>query len=101
MDGSLQLTVVTGNSLVASDGNGDGSVGSNNVGLHGGGVGLVGDGLGGRNNGRGSMGVGSVGVADNGSDHSGVSLPLAVVMSIASIPVASVAEAVAVAEAMS
>merc|ERR1719264_112128 len=83
MDGSLQLTVVTGNSLVASDGNGDGSVGSNNVGLHGGGVGLVGDGLGGRDNGRGSIGVGSVGVADNGSDHSGVSLPLAVVMSIA------------------
>merc|ERR550519_2966336 len=36
MDSSLQLTVVTGNGLVASNGNGDGGVGSNNVGLHGG-----------------------------------------------------------------
>merc|ERR1712192_177718 len=32
VDGSLQITVVTGN-LVASDGNGDGGVGGNNVGL--------------------------------------------------------------------
>merc|ERR1712223_2107879 len=53
MDSSLQLTVVTGNSLVASNGNGDGSVGSNNVGFHGGGDGLVSDGLGSRDNGRG------------------------------------------------
>merc|ERR1711970_1308881 len=67
MDGSLQLTVVTGNGLVASNGNGDSSVGGNNVGLHGGGDGLVGDGLGGGDNGRGSIGVGSVGVADNRS----------------------------------
>merc|ERR1712141_509759 len=100
MDSSLQLTVVTGNSLVASNGNGDGSVGSNNVGLHSGGVGLVGDGLGGRDNGRGSIGVGSVGVADNGSNNSGLSLPLAVVMSIASISVAETIS-IAVAEAMS
>merc|ERR1719180_733136 len=40
VDGSLQITVVTGNGLVASDGNGDGGVGGNNVGLNGGGVGL-------------------------------------------------------------
>merc|ERR1712130_990783 len=43
MDSSLQLTVVTGNGLVASNGNGDCGIGSNNVGLHGGGDGLVGD----------------------------------------------------------
>merc|ERR1712226_1687041 len=53
MDGSLQLTVVTGNGLVASNSNGDSSVGSNNVGLHSGGDGLVGDGLGGGDNGGG------------------------------------------------
>merc|ERR1719237_154105 len=52
MDSSLQVTVVTGNGLVASNGNRDGSVGSNNVGLHGGGDGLVSDGLGSRDNGR-------------------------------------------------
>merc|ERR1711934_74300 len=46
MDSSLQVTVVTGNGLVASNGNRDGSVGSNNVGLHGGGDGLVSNGLG-------------------------------------------------------
>merc|ERR1719422_19788 len=56
VDGSLQVTVVTGNGLVASDSDGDSSVGGNNVGLDGGGVGLVGDGLG-----RGSVGK-SVGV---------------------------------------
>merc|ERR1712061_280754 len=33
MDSSLQVTVVTGNGLVASNGNRDGSVGSNNIGL--------------------------------------------------------------------
>merc|ERR1719393_569214 len=33
MDGSLQVTVVTGNGLVASDSDGDSSVGGNNVGL--------------------------------------------------------------------
>merc|ERR1719336_3376509 len=43
VDGSLQVTVVTGNGLVASDSDGDSSVGGNNVGLDGGGVGLVGD----------------------------------------------------------
>merc|ERR1719474_154737 len=47
VDGSLQVTVVTGNGLVASDSDGDSSVGGNDVGLDGGGVGLVGDGLGG------------------------------------------------------
>merc|ERR1719266_3305142 len=46
VDGSLQLTVVTGNGLVASNSNGDSSVGGNNVGLHSGGDGLVGEGLG-------------------------------------------------------
>merc|ERR1719229_1039130 len=45
VDSSLQVTVVTGNGLVASDSDGDSSVGGNNVGLDGGGVGLVGDGL--------------------------------------------------------
>merc|ERR1719150_2497190 len=40
VDGSLQVTVVTGNGLVASDSDGDSSVGGNNVGLDGGGVGL-------------------------------------------------------------
>merc|ERR1719180_456905 len=79
VDGSLQLTVVTGNGLVASDGNGDGGVGGNNVGLDGGGVGLVGDGLGGGDNGRGSIGVGSVGVSSSEKDlRVGLSLPLAV-----------------------
>merc|ERR1719245_1266322 len=33
MDGSLQVTVVTGNGLVASDSDGDCGVGGNNVGL--------------------------------------------------------------------
>merc|ERR1712183_1223527 len=47
MDGSLQVTVVTGNSLVASDSDWDSSVGSNNVGLNSGGDGLVGDLMGG------------------------------------------------------
>merc|ERR1711944_383979 len=97
MDSSLQLTVVTGNGLVASNGNGDGGIGSNNVGLHGGGDGLVSDGLRGRDNGRGSIREGSVGVADNGSNNSGFSLsfPLAIV----SVCV-GVAVSVAVAESM-
>merc|ERR1712002_1201493 len=97
VDGSLQVTVVTGNGLVASDSDGDSSVGGNNVGLDGGGVGLVGDGLGGRDHGRGSVGK-SVGVADNRGNNSGVGIsrPLAVV----SVPV-GVAVAVSVAEAMS
>merc|ERR1719180_261046 len=43
MDGSLQLTVVTGNGLVASNSHWDWEVGGNNVGLNGGGDGLVGD----------------------------------------------------------
>jgi len=94
MDGSLQVTVVTGNGLVASDSDGDSSVGGNNVGLDGGGVGLVGDGLGGGDHGRGSVGK-SVGVADNRGNNSGVGIsrPLAVV----SVPV-GVAVAVSVAE---
>merc|ERR1712142_454108 len=97
MDSSLQLTVVTGNGLVASNGNGDGGIGSNNVGLHGGGDGLVSDGLRGRDNGRGSIREGSVGVADNGSNNCGFSLsfPLAIV----SVCV-GVAVSVAVAESM-
>merc|ERR1719320_1613346 len=66
VDGSLQITVVTGDGLVASDGNRDGGVGGNNVGLNGGGVGLVGDGLGGGDNGRGSIGEGSIGVGSVG-----------------------------------
>merc|ERR1719237_1575477 len=71
MDSSLQVTVVTGNGLVASNGNRD-----NSVGLHGGGDGLVSNGLGSRDNSRGSIGVGSVGVADDGSNNSGLSLSL-------------------------
>merc|ERR1712243_401793 len=84
VDGSLQVTVVTGNGLLASDSDGDSSVGGNNVGLDGGGVGLVGDGLGGGDHGRGSVGK-SIGVADNRGDNSGVGIsrPLAVV----SVPV--------------
>merc|ERR550534_3587815 len=94
MDGSLQVTVVTSNGLVASDSDGDSSVGGNNVSLDGGGVGLVSDGLGGGDHGRSSVGK-SVGVADNGGDNSGVGIsrPLAVV----SVPV-GVAVAVSVAE---
>merc|ERR1719422_610237 len=94
VDSSLQVTVVTGNGLVASDSDGDSSVGGNNVSLDGGGVGLVGDGLGGGDHGRGSVGK-SVGVADNRGNNSGVGIsrPLAVV----SVPV-GVAVAVSVAE---
>merc|ERR1719422_301077 len=94
VDGSLQVTVVTGNGLVASDSDGDRSVGGNNVGLDSGGVGLIGDGLGGGDHGGGSVGK-SVGVADNRGNNSGVGIsrPLAVV----SVPV-GVAVAVSVAE---
>merc|ERR1712130_779031 len=103
MDGSLQLTVVTGDGLVASNSNGDSGVGGNNVGLNGGGDGLVGDGLGGGDNGRGSIGVGSVGVANNGSNNSGLSLslPLAVVSVCVGVSVAvAVAESMAVVSAV-
>merc|ERR1711974_476722 len=48
MDGSLELTVVTGEGLVASNSDWDSSVGSNNVGLNSGGDSLVGDLMGGR-----------------------------------------------------
>merc|ERR1712088_853119 len=99
MDSSLQVTVVTGNGLVASNGNRDGSVGSNNVGLHGGGDGLVSNGLGSRDNSRGSIGVGSVGVADDGSNNSGLSLslPLAVVSVAVGVSVSiAIAESMAV-----
>merc|ERR1719244_1249307 len=94
VDGSLQVTVVTGHGLVASDSDGDSSVGGNNVGLDSGGVGLVGDGLGGGDHGRGSVGK-SVGVAYNRGNNGGVGIsrPLAVV----SIPV-GVSVAVSVAE---
>merc|ERR1712088_959829 len=73
MDSSLQVTVVTGNGLVASNGN--------------------------RDNSRGSMGVGSVGVADDGSNNSGLrlSLPLAVVSVAVGVSVSiTVAESVAI-----
>merc|ERR1712110_1348821 len=43
MDGSLQVTVVPSNGLVASDSHRDWEVGSNNIGLNSGGDGLVGD----------------------------------------------------------
>merc|ERR1711974_517162 len=96
VDGSLQLTIVTGNGLVASNSNGDSSVGSNNVGLHGGGDGLVGDGLGGGDNGGGIRK--GIGVSDNRGDNSGISIstPLAVVSVAIGVSVA-----VAVAETMS
>merc|ERR1719458_2299885 len=93
MDGSLQVTVVTGDSLVASDSDWDSSVGSNNVGLNSGGDGLVGDLMGGGHHMGDSVGVAevtktSIGVASseritgvhNGSSSSLLSLPLAVVM---------------------
>merc|ERR1719494_475047 len=94
MDGSLQITIVAGNSLVTSDSNWDSSIGGNNVGLNSGGDGLVGDLMGGRDHMGDSVGVAKVaetgigvasskGVArvDNRSRHSSLlllSLPLAV-----------------------
>merc|ERR1719285_1129804 len=95
VDGSLQLTVVTGDSLVASNGDWDSSVGGNNVGLNGGGDSLVGDLMGGGHD----MGDGvrvakvaktGVGVASSeriaGVDNRGSSgllgLPLAVVVTV-------------------
>merc|ERR1711936_96172 len=91
MDGSLQVTVVTGDSLVASDSNWDSSVGSNNVGLNSGGDGLVGDLMCGRHHMGDGVGIAevaktSIGVASseriagvyNGSSSSLLSLPLAV-----------------------
>merc|ERR1711868_363130 len=98
MDSSLQVTVVTSNGLVASNGNRYGGIGSNNVGLHSGGDGLVGDGLGGRDNGRGSIGEGSIGVADDGGNNSGLSLSLP--LAIVSIGV-GVAVSITIAESMS
>merc|ERR1711868_362239 len=98
MDSSLQVTVVTGNGLVASNGNRYGGIGSNNVGLHSGGDGLVGDGLGSRDNGRGSIGEGSIGVADDGGNNSGLSLSLP--LAIVSIGV-GVAVSITIAESMS
>merc|ERR1740123_1388889 len=99
MDSSLQVTVVTGDSLVASDSDWDSSVGCNNVGLNGGGDGLVGDLMGGGHHMGGGVGVAevaSIGVAEvasigvasseriagvhNGSSGSLLSLPLAVVV---------------------
>merc|ERR1719382_1356153 len=81
MDGSLQVTVVTGDSLVASDSNWDSSVGSNNVGLNSGGDGLVGDLMCGRHHMGDSIGVASserIAGVYNGSSSSLLSLPLAV-----------------------
>merc|ERR1740123_555530 len=101
MDSSLQVTVVTGDSLVASDSDWDSSVGCNNVGLNGRGDGLVGDLMGGGHHMGGGVGVAevagvgvaevaktSIGVASseriagvhNGSSSSLLSLPLAVVV---------------------
>merc|ERR1711971_384459 len=53
MDGSLQVTVVSSDGLVASDSDGDGQVGGLNISLNGGGVGLVGDLVGGGHHGVG------------------------------------------------
>merc|ERR1719285_12014 len=94
MDSSLQITIVAGNSLVASNSNWDSSIGGNNVGLNSGGDGLVGDLMSGRHHLGDSVGVAkvaetSIGVAssegvasvDNRSRHGGLlllSLPLAV-----------------------
>merc|ERR1711974_580306 len=96
VDGSLQLTIVTGNGLVASNSNGDSSVGSNNVGLHGGGDGLVGDGLGGGDNGGGIRK--GIWVSDNrgNSIRLGISTPLSVVAIVA----IGISIAVSIAEAM-
>merc|ERR1711936_587999 len=83
MDGSLQVTVVTGNCLVASDSDWDSSVGSNNVGLNSGGDGLVGDLMGGGHHMGTSIGVASserIAGVHNGSSSSLLSLPLAVVV---------------------
>jgi len=103
MDGSLEVTVVTGDSLVASNSDWDSSVGSNNVGLNSGGDGLVGDLMGGGHHMGDSVGVSKVaktgvgvsnvaktgvGVASskriagvhNRSSSSLLSLPLAVVV---------------------
>ena len=60
MDSSLQITIVAGNSLVASDSNWDSSIGGNNVGLNSGGDGLVGDLMGGRHHMGDSVGVAKV-----------------------------------------
>merc|ERR1719431_2425757 len=93
MDGSLQLTVVSSDGLVASDSDGDGGVGGNNVGLNSGGVGLVGDLVGGGDSGvgQGEAGVAEVaktvsvtgkgvGSGDNRGGNLLSSLPLAVVV---------------------
>jgi len=92
MDGSLQVTIVSSNGLVASDSDGDGGVGGNNVGLNSGGVGLVGDLVGGGDNGVGqgeavakvaktvSVTGEGVGSGDNRGGNLLSSLPLAVVV---------------------
>merc|ERR1719318_718380 len=92
MDGSLQVTVVSSDGLVASDSDGDGGVGGNNVGLNSGGVGLVGDLVGGGHHGVGqgeaiaevaktvSVTGEGVGSGDNRGGNLLSSLPLAVVV---------------------
>ena len=76
MDGSLQLTVVTGNGLVASDSHWDWEVGCNNIGLNSGGDGLVGDLMGGGHHMGDSVGVAKVaktgGVRETAIDKGGV-----------------------------
>merc|ERR1719266_2218602 len=93
MDGSLQVTIVSSDGLVASDSNRDSGVGGNNVGLNSGGVGLVGDLVGGGDHGvgQGEAGVAEVakivsvtgegvGSGDNRGGNLLSSLPLAVVV---------------------
>jgi len=114
VDGSLQVTVVTGDGLVPSNGDWDSSVGSNNVGLNGGGDGLVGDLMGGGDHMGDSVRVAKVaktgvGVAsseriagvDNRGSSSLLGLPLAVVVTIAVVAVGGDGDGVLVDDGLS
>jgi len=75
MDSSLQITIVAGNSLVASNSNRDWEVGGNNVGLNSWSDGLVGDLMGGRHHMGDSVGVAKVAetsVGETAVDKGGV-----------------------------
>ena len=75
MDGALQVTVVTGNSLVASDSHWDWEIGCNNIGLNSRSNGLVGDLMGGRHHMGDGIGVAKVaktGVGETAIDKGGV-----------------------------
>merc|ERR1719486_147236 len=75
MDSSLQITIVAGNSLVASDSNRDWEVGGNNVGLNSWSDGLVGDLMSGRHHMGDSVGVAKVAetsVGETAVDKGGV-----------------------------